>query len=193
MQMRAIGLSAALRCAAAVALATFLSGAAAADEPWKIRIPSHASIGDTPLAETRFELACTTGKGGAISLTLIMPAPEAVKGFPLEDFEGPEGVGGTHKLAEWSVSAKKPQRARTPISGWRGVDGDGFLLSTARESAHPSDIARIAKRFLSSDEARLRLVVKPLKGGAALKVEAPIAGRRDAVSNVLGPCLTGVK
>ena len=192
--MRVTRMSAAFRCATMLALATSGSGAVAADAPpWKIRIPAHASIGNAPLADTHYEFACTTGKGGAISLTLVMPAPEDVKGFPLEDFEGPDGVGGTHKLAEWSVSAKKPQRARTPISGWRGVDGDGFLLSTARESARPSDIARIARRLLSSEEARLRLVVKPLKGGAALKVEAPIAGHREAVGKVLGPCLTGVK
>jgi len=183
-----------IRCAIIAALAAIVSATASAgEEPWKIRIPAHASIGNAPLEKTEFEFACTTGKGGAMSLTLVMPAPEEVKGFPLEDFEGPDAVGETHKLAEWSVSAKKPARARTPISGWRGVDGDGFLLSTARESARASDIARVAKRFVASEESRLRLVVKPLKGGAALKVEAAIAGHREAIAKILGPCLASVK
>jgi len=125
---------------------------------------------------------------------VILPEPESISTFPLEKFEGPEGIGETRDLAEWSVSGgAKPARARTSISGWRGVDGDGFLLSRARESAHSSDIARLVKRFLSSEQARLRLVVKPPAHGNALKVEAPIAGHRAAIEKALAPCLAPVK
>jgi hypothetical protein len=158
------------------------------------RIPAHARIGNTPLADAKFEFACSTGEGGMLSIRLILPPPEAVGGFPLELFEGPDGIGETRDLAEWSVSgAAKPARARTTISGWRGVDGDGFLLSKARESAHSSDLARLAKRLTSSEQARLRLVVKPPAHGNALKVEAPIAGHREAIAKALAPCLATVK
>jgi len=165
-----------------------------ADDAWKMRIPAHAQIGSAPIEQAAFEFACTSGKGGAVSLTVVLPAPETLKAFPLDDFEGPGAIGETHKLAEWSVSgSKQPARARTPISGWRGVDGDGFLLSTARESSRPSDIARLAKRLLASDQARLRLVVKPLKKAEALKVEGAIAGHREAIEKILAPCLKAVK
>ena len=170
------------------------ASAADDDASWKMRIPAHAQIGSTPIKGTQFEFACSAGKGGMISIALILPPPEELKSFPLEEFEGPDAVGETHKLAEWSVSgAKQPARARTSISGWRGVDGDGFLLSTARESGKPSELARVAKRFVASDQARLRLVVKPLKHGEALKVEAPIASHRGAIAKILAPCLAPVK
>jgi hypothetical protein len=171
------------------------ASAAAGDEAaWKLRIPAHAQVGSTPVKGTMFEFACTDGKGGALSIALILPPPESLASFPLEEFEGPDGVGETHKLAEWSVSgAKQPARARASISGWRGVDGDGFLLSSARESGRPSDLARLAKRLVASDQARLRLVVKPLKRGEALKVEAPIANHHAAIAKILAPCLAPVK
>ena len=182
-----------LLSAGLLGLAPFAS-AAGNDEPWKMRIPAQTEIGKTPVNGTQFEFACTAGKGGMISLSVILPTPEELRAFPLEEFEGPDGIGETHDLAEWSVTGgKKPARARTSISGWRGVDGDGFILSRARESAASSDIARLAKRFVSSDQTRLRLVVKPVKHGEALKVEAPIAGHREAIEKILAPCLAPVK
>jgi hypothetical protein len=157
------------------------------------RIPAHARVGNTPLADAKFEFSCRTGEGGMLSISLILPPPESVGGFPLEKFEGPDGIGEARDLAEWSVSGTaKPARARTSISGWR-VDGDGFLLSKARESAHSSDLARLAKRLVSSEQARLRLVVKAPAHGNALKVEAPIAGHREAIAKALAPCLAPVK
>jgi len=174
----------------------FASSASAADHdaPWKMRIPAHAEIGAKPVEGAVYEFACTAGKGGALSLSLMLPKPDLLTAFPLNDFEGPDGVGETHKLAEWSVSGgKAPARARTSISGWYGVDGDGFLFSTARESARPSDLARLAKHLVASDQTRLRLVVKPLKGSVALKVEAPIGEHREAIAKILAPCTAVVK
>lgn len=179
---------------AALSGLTAFASAAGNDEPWKMRIPAQSEVGKTPINGTQFEFACTAGKGGMISLSVILPTPEELRAFPLEEFEGPDGIGETHDLAEWSVTGgKKPARARTSISGWRGVDGDGFILSRARESATSSDIARLAKRLVSSDQTRLRLVVKPIKHGEALKVEAPIAGHREAIEKILAPCLAPVK
>ena len=158
------------------------------------RIPAHATIGTTVLADATFEFMCTTGEGGALSINLIVPHPDSAKGFPLDRFEGPDGIGETRDLAEWSVSGStKPARVRTSISGWYGVDGDGWIFSRARESAHSSDIARIAKRLLSSENARLRLVVKAPGHHEALKVEAPIAGHREEIAKALEPCLAHVK
>lgn len=182
-----IPLLASLACAIAFAG----SATAAAGDP---RIPAHARIGNTTLADAKFEFACRDGKGGTLSINLVLPPRESDGLFPFDKFEGPDGIGETHDLAEWSVSgAAKPARARTHISGWYGVDGDGFLFSTARESGHPSDLARLAKRLVSSDQARLRLVVKPPGHGNALKVEAAIAGHREVIEKALAPCLAPVK
>ena len=194
---RAFRFAAAIRVRSVIVaclIAIACSGSALAAGSKNPRIPAHARIGNTPLADAKFEFACSTGEGGMLSISLILPPPESVGGFPLELFEGPDGIGETRDLAEWSVSGtSKPARARTSISGWRGVDGDGFLLSRARESAHSSDLARLAKRLLSSEQARLRLVVKPPAHGNALKVEAPIAGHREAIAKALEPCLKAVK
>jgi hypothetical protein len=166
-------------------------GAADAATP---RIPAHAQIGNTALPDAKFEFACRSGKGGTLQISVILPEPESVSGFPLDLFEGPDGIGETRDLAEWSVSgATKPARARTSISGWRGVDGDGFILARARESGHSSDMARLAKRLVGSENARLRLVVKPPAHGNALKVEAAVAGHREEIAKALALCLATVK
>jgi len=177
---------------AGIAACIGTSHAADAKNP---RIPAHATIGKTTIADAKFEFGCTTGEGGMLQISLILPPAESIAGFPLDKFEGPDGIGETRDLAEWSVSGgAKPARARTSISGWRGVDGDGFLLAKARESSHSSDLARVAKRLVSSEQARLRLVVKPPSAhGAAIKVEAPIAGHREDVAKALAPCLLRVK
>ena len=54
-------------------------------------------------------------------------------------------------------------------------------------------MARLAKRLLSADNARLRLVVKPPAHGNALKVEAAVAGHREEIAKALAPCLAAVK
>lgn len=188
---------AARRWAVALASASLVAciGLAHAADRTNPRIPAHATIGKTTISDAKFEFGCTTGEGGMLQISLILPPPESIAGFPLDKFEGPDGIGETRDLAEWSVSGgPKPARARTSISGWRGVDGDGFLLAKARESSHSSDIARVAKRFVASEQARLRLVVKPPSAhGAAIKVEAPIAGHREDVAKALAPCLAHVK
>ncbi len=174
-------------------LASTALAPARADEG-EVRIPAHAQIGTTALPQAQFEFACHPGRGGSLQISVVLPAPESVSTFPLEKFEGPDGIGETRDLAEWSVSgAAKPARARTSISGWRGVGNDGFLLAKSREAARASDLARLAKRLVSAEQARLRLVVKAPAHGAALKVEAPIAGHREAITSALAPCLAVVK
>lgn len=185
---RQLGIAAA---AAVLGLACATHALARSGDP---RIPAHAQIGKTVLADAKFEFTCTTGEGGALAISLILPHPDEAKGFPLDRFEGPDGIGETRDLAEWSVSGSaKPARARTSISGWYGVDGDGWIFSRARESARSSDVARIAKQFVSNDAARLRLVVKAPSHKEALKVEAPIAGHREEVAKALEACLAHAK
>lgn len=181
----------ALTLAVAATWAGFAAPAHA--EEGDVRIRAHAQVGGATLSAAQFEFACHPGKGGTLQIAVILPAPESVA-FPLDRFEGPDGIGETQDLAEWSISgAAKPARARTTISGWRGVGEDGFLLAKARESGRSSDLARLAKRLVTSEQARLRLVVKAPAHRVALKVEAPIAGHRDEIAKTLAPCLASVK
>ncbi|HEY6986517.1 MAG TPA: hypothetical protein VH375_10570, partial [Rhodanobacteraceae bacterium] len=62
------------------------SALADADDP---RIPAHARVGNTALPDAKFEFACRTGQGGMLSISLVLPPPESVSGFPLDKFEGP--------------------------------------------------------------------------------------------------------
>jgi hypothetical protein len=185
-------IAASMLCVALIGLAGAAPAPADDAEPWKVRIPAHARIGTTPVAGAEFEFACRTGAGGAFQLNLILPKPDAIKSFPLDQFEGPSGIGETHKLAEWSVSGgKQPARARSAISGW--FDDDAYIFSSVRDAGHPSDLARLARHLIGSGQERLRLVVKAPQHNEALKVEAEIGAHREAVAKILAPCLPPLK
>ena len=85
-----------------------------------LRMPAQARIGDTQLPDAKIEFSCTTGKGGALQVAVTLPTPEAVAGFPLEAFEGPDGIGETKTLAKWSMLGPNAMEVAGPISGWRG-------------------------------------------------------------------------
>jgi hypothetical protein len=182
----------ALLCSAH-ALAATPAAKVVAGKPWKMRIPAHAHVAQTGVANVQFEFACTTGKGGAIWIAAILPEPEALTAFALDPFEGPDGIGETKPLATWSIRGSRPTTAQVTISGWRGVDGDGFLLATTRDSVKESDLARLVKRWLDAGNESLRLVVDPPEQGDALEIEAEPGDRRAAIAKVLAPCLAKVK
>ena len=155
----------------------------------KLRIPAQARVADARLADAQLEFSCTTGKGGALSVAVVLPAPEAVPGFALERFEGPDGIGEAGKLATWSVLGKHAMRVDGAISGWRGVDGDGFLLTSSRDSGRESDLGRLLKRWLRDVRQPLWLEVRAPEGDAKLQVTALPDARRAQLSLVLAPCL----
>lgn len=158
----------------------------------KIRVGAHAQVAGTALESAKGEFLCTTGKDGALSVSVILPEPEAIKGFPLGDFEGPEGIGEKRALATWSLAGEKPT-VKGNISGWYGVDGDGFLLATTSDSANASNFKRLLQRYLDAGTQPLRLVVDSPKKGAALEVEIALGDRRESVEAIIAPCLKAHK
>jgi len=156
----------------------------------KLRIPAQARVGDTAVAAAQFEFTCTTGKGGALSVAAVLPPPEAVAEFPLERFEGPDGIGEAGKLATWSVLGKRAMQASSAISGWRGVDGDGFLLASSRDSGRKTDLGRLLNRWLRESRQPLWLELRAPEGDAKLMVTALPDTRRAQLSAMLAPCLT---
>lgn len=175
-------------------LACFTNARAEDDISWKTRIPAQMQVGKQGAVAAQFEIACRDGKGGALSWSLIIAQPDALTTFPLTQFEGPDGIGETRKLAEWSVGDAKNAHARTPISGWYGVDGDGFVLATSRLSAKPSELARFSRLLVESDQARLRLRVQsPKADGDALEANATIGEHHKEIARIITSCLAPMK
>jgi len=157
-----------------------------------VRMPAQARVGDTSLADAKIEFSCTTGKGGALQVAVILPAPESVAGFPLDAFEGPDGIGETRVLAKWSMLGPNAMDVASPISGWRGVDGDGFLLASSRRSNKESDLARLLRRWINDGGQQLWLTVDSPQGGAKLEVRAMPEGYRTRLGVALSQCFAVV-
>src|SRR5689334_21101507 len=100
-----------------------LSTAHSADKSLKKhRFDAEVHVGNIGLGAAKFELACSAGKGGSLSLSLILLNKDAAKSFALDDFEGPDGVGESRVLAQWGVDTRGPAtNLDSNISGWYGV------------------------------------------------------------------------
>jgi hypothetical protein len=145
------------------------------------------SIGKLDAGAAKFELSCAGGKGGSVSLTLILMHPDAIKTFPLNDFEGPDGIGGSKDLAEWAVDTRGPSTTlKTGIGGWYGVDGDGFVLSTSGENA---PLIAFVRQVVDSKAQRLRLTLSAPHGGEALQASVSLDGTQAELARTAAACL----
>ena len=63
---------------------------------------------------------------------MILPKAESVGEFPPDEFEG-LAVSAKETPARWSVPEPTAAEYAGPISGWYGVDGDGFLFASSHE------------------------------------------------------------
>jgi hypothetical protein len=175
-------------CALGIA---FLAPADAVDHGLhKQRIEAEVHVGNTDLGAAKFELACRGGKGGSLSLSLILMQPAAAKVFPLDDFEGPDGAGESRELAQWAVDTRGAGvTLDSVISGWYGVDGDGFLFSTAAIVGKNAALFPFARRLTAADAQRLRLRVTPARGGEPLQASVLLAGAQAKLAQVAADCL----
>jgi len=154
----------------------------------KHRLDATVHVGAVDLGPARFELACS-GKGGYLALTLILMKPDEVKNFPLNDFEGPDGVGGSRELAEWSVDTRGPSfNYKTGIGGWYGVDGDGFVLSSNGDSGK-SPITAFVHQLVDAKSQRLRLNLSAPRQGDPLQAEVMLAGAQAELARTAADCL----
>lgn len=169
-------------CAAAVA---------AEPELKKLRIPATARVGSDEVgAPAQFELVCHGAKNGALSLALILSSPDAIKTFPLPDFEGPDGIGESNDFARWGVDTRGDAvQASGSIGGWYGVDGDGFLLSRSERAHKATPLATIVAAMGKPEAKRLRLSVASPKGGEALQAQASLDGHQSDLAATAKACL----
>ncbi|TDR38746.1 hypothetical protein DFR29_11974 [Tahibacter aquaticus] len=165
---------------------------AAADGPQlrKQRLPAKASVGAQALPGAQFEFSCHPARDGALSISLILAQPDSLKGFALDVFEGPDGAGEQRDLAQWSVDTRGDGiNVKGPISGWYGVDGDGFVLSRAEPNNRAGALHQLGKVLADTQARRLRLAVSPPTAGAPLQAEVLLDGQQTALAELLKPCL----
>ncbi len=158
-----------------------------------LRIPAQAHAGAAAPMDATFEFSCSTGKGGALQVAVILPKAESVGEFPLDEFEGPGGIGERKTLARWSVPEPTAAEYAGPISGWYGVDGDGFLFASSHESRAVSDLARLLQRWLDAGGPPLVLAVTAPNGDARLEAKAEPGERLANLRETLAPCLAQVR
>lgn len=158
-----------------------------------LRMTAQAHAGTAALTDAKFEFSCSTGKGGALQVAVILPTAESVGEFPFNEFEGPGGIGERKTLARWSVPEPTTAEYAGPISGWYGVDGDGFLFASSHESRAASDLARLLQRWLDAGGQPLMLTVTAPNGGATLEAKAEPGERLAKIRETLAPCLAQVR
>ncbi|UXI66867.1 hypothetical protein [Tahibacter amnicola] len=185
-----------IRSAALVALMLVTGVAHAAEEGKlaKTRFAGTLSVGDREAGAVQFELACHSAKDGALSLSLIIPAPDAITDFPLPEFEGPEGIGETRDSAHWRVDTRKDGATLTSsIGGWYGVDGDGFVLSLSAPNRKAAPLRAFVQALVADGAKRLHLRIDPPKAGAALQAQAMLDGQSSTLRQTVEPCVAGGK
>jgi hypothetical protein len=156
----------------------------------KHRLDATVHVGAVDLGPAKFELACSSGKGANLSLTLILMKPDGVKNFPLNDFEGPDGIGGSKGLAEWAVDTRGPSiTLKTGIGGWYGVDGDGFVLSSNGDAGKSSPIADFVRQVVDAKSQRLRLQLNAPHGGEPLQASVMLDGAQAELAKTAADCL----
>ena len=158
-----------------------------------LRIPAQAHVGAAALADAKFEFSCSTGKGGVLQVAVVLPTAESVGAFPFNDFEGPDGIGERKTLARWSVAGSKPAAFAGSISGWYGVDGDGFLFASSQESRKAESLARLLQHWLDAGDQSLALTVTAPSGDAKLEATADPGERLAAIRETLAPCLAAFR
>jgi hypothetical protein len=147
-------------------------------------------VGDLQLAGAQFEVACHPAKDGSLSISLVLAKTETAGGFDQDRFEGPDGIGEQRELARWSVDTRTDGlNVKGPISGWYGVDGDGFIFSRSQPNGRPGALSDLVKAAIAPEARRLRLAIDAPDKGTALQAELMLDGIRTAIRDVAGACL----
>lgn len=156
----------------------------------KQRFTGSAHVGQVQLQPVQFEFACHPARNGALSISVVLTKGDSAGGFALDAYEGPDGAGEQGDVAEWSVDTRGDGlQVKGPISGWYGVDGDGFIVSRAQPNARPGALGGLVKAVVDAKSRRLRLSVAAPGKGEPLQAELLLDGQQEAIRQVVAACL----
>jgi hypothetical protein len=156
----------------------------------KQRFPATVHVGDLQLAGARFEVACHPARDGSLSISLVLAKTDTAAGFAQDCFEGPDGIGEQREFARWSVDTRTDGlNVKGPISGWYGVDGDGFIFSRSQPNGRSGALSDLVEAAIAPEARRLRLSIDAPDTGAALQAELMLDGIQAAIRDVAGACL----
>jgi hypothetical protein len=156
----------------------------------KQRFPASVHVGDVQLAGAQFEFACHPAKDGSLSISLVLARTETNGSFPQDRFEGPDGIGEQRDLARWSIDTRADGlNVKGPISGWYGVDGDGFIFARSQANGRAGALSDLVKAAIAPEARRLRLSIEPPEQGTALQAELMLDGIQTAIRDVTRACV----
>jgi hypothetical protein len=142
------------------------------------------STGDHP---AWFTLMCTQGKGGALSMQLMLAADSAPD-FPFDAFEGPGAPASFRPSAVLKVGNQSS--APSKVSGWFSADMPGafaFGIATGTRSSAPLNHVALA---LSKPGATLEWVQQSnnIQTPPIVAHFAPDAAQTSALKHIASPC-----
>lgn len=157
----------------------------------KQRFSGSAHVGNVQLAPVQFEFSCHPATNGSLNIEVVLTRDEPAGGFPLDQFEGPDGFGTEHDAAQWSVDTRGTGlNVNGGINGWYGVDGDGFIFGRSQDNRKPDGFDKLLRAVTAPDAKRLRLsVAAPDKKSAAFQAELALDGQQAAIREIVAPCL----
>ncbi|HVH35049.1 MAG TPA: hypothetical protein VM847_13165 [Tahibacter sp.] len=157
----------------------------------KQRFAGTAHVGDAQLAPVQFEFSCHPASNGSLNVEVVLTKDAPAGGFPLDQFEGPDGIGTEHEIARWSVDTRGAGlNVGGGINGWYGVDGDGFIFGRSQDNRKQDGFGKLVRAASEPDAKRLRLsVAAPDRKGPAFEAELLLDGQQAAIREIVAPCL----
>jgi hypothetical protein len=146
------------------------------------------STGERP---ARFTLMCTTGSGGALSLTLRVD-PTGLSDFNFDVYEGPGAPAAADPSAHLQVGNLKAPAAR--VAGWYGDESTQgplpFTFGIASDAGKQGTAATIAVALAETGAELSWTQDNPVKGGKPLVGHFSLSRDESArVARIAAPCL----
>ena len=166
-------------------------------DDWQVRKQQYnttaevAADGQTPdgAAKTTLSFQCTSGKGGASTITFIVLGAFKMKGFDFDDFEGPDAPAQRH--AQVTITAHRPGGdlvIRTACTGYYTVSDEGFAFEITTMANVRGKVTQLSDALINGATG-ISIHIKGLKHPEKI-IEAtfPTAGAPAALTQVMQAC-----
>jgi len=172
----------------------------AAGPAWTLEVNAHglrrAEVrGEATLGKARtparLQLQCKPGLQGTLAWRLeIENANAAMKGFPFDDFEGPDAVAMDQALSTISIEGGMLHpNAQLPQTGYYHADRpNSFVLEAAADADDASDVALVADAIGPATTAVTWRVRDPRDGERAIEARFAATRGAGAVRSAMAGC-----